>query len=138
VSSKRRQKPLGFVVIPYVEVVLEDLKKNSSQYNIKTIFSTKHTLRNSLMRTRPEIKLLQAANCIYNIPCECSRSYMGKTGRHYGYRSKNRGSTVERVLERNPNWSSMLMKKVTGYTGKMWKFYKLKLTTDTENLRNLP
>jgi hypothetical protein len=33
------------------------------------------------MKTRPERDLQQMAQCIYSIPCECGRSYIGKTGR---------------------------------------------------------
>jgi hypothetical protein len=33
------------------------------------------------MKTRPERDLLQTAQCIYIIPCECGRSYIGETGR---------------------------------------------------------
>jgi hypothetical protein len=33
------------------------------------------------MKTRPERDSLQTAQCIYIIPCECDRSYIGETGR---------------------------------------------------------
>jgi AraC-like DNA-binding protein len=33
------------------------------------------------MKTRPERDPLQTAQCIYIIPCECGRSYIGETGR---------------------------------------------------------
>jgi hypothetical protein len=42
-----------------------------NQYNIRTIFKTKHKLRSSLMKTRPERDLEQMAQCIYSISCEC-------------------------------------------------------------------
>jgi hypothetical protein len=33
------------------------------------------------MRTRPERDPQQTAQCVYSIPCECGRSYIGETGR---------------------------------------------------------
>jgi hypothetical protein len=47
-------KPLGSVYIPYVKDVPEKFKCIGSQYDIETIFRTKHILRSSQMRTRPE------------------------------------------------------------------------------------
>jgi hypothetical protein len=81
--KKEDKKPLGFVFIPYVKGVSEKFEWFSNQYNIKTIFKTEHISRNSLMRTTPERKLLQTVNCVYNIPCECSRSYVDETGRPF-------------------------------------------------------
>jgi hypothetical protein len=34
------------------------------------------------MITRPERDLQQTAQCMYSIPCEWGRSYIGETGRH--------------------------------------------------------
>jgi hypothetical protein len=48
------QKPLGSVYMPYVKGVSEKFKRIGNRYNIRTIFKTKHTLRSSLMKTRPE------------------------------------------------------------------------------------
>jgi hypothetical protein len=39
------------------------------------------TLRTSLVRTRPKRDPQQTAHCVYSIPCECGRCYIGKTGR---------------------------------------------------------
>jgi hypothetical protein len=69
------------VYIPYVKGVSEKFKCRGNQYNIRTVFKTKHTLKNSLMKTRPEKDPQQMAQCIYSIPCECGRSYIDETGR---------------------------------------------------------
>jgi hypothetical protein len=74
-------KPIGSVVIPYVKGISDKFKWIGNRYNIRTIFKTKHTLRNTLMRTRPMSDPQLTAHCIYNIPCECGRSYVGETGR---------------------------------------------------------
>jgi hypothetical protein len=61
--------------------VSEKFKRIGNQYNIGTVFKTKHTLRSSLARTRPERDPQQTAHCIYSISCECGRCYIGETGR---------------------------------------------------------
>jgi hypothetical protein len=75
------QKPLNSVYIPYVKGVSGKFKCIGNQYNIKTIFKTKHIFRSSLMKTRLERDPRQTAQCICSIPCECGRSYIGETGR---------------------------------------------------------
>jgi hypothetical protein len=44
-------KPIGSVVIPYVKGISDKFKRIENRYNIRTIFKTRHTLRNTLMRT---------------------------------------------------------------------------------------
>jgi hypothetical protein len=50
----KEDKPVGSVYVPYGEGVPEKFKRIRNQYYIRTIFETKHTLRSSLMKTRPE------------------------------------------------------------------------------------
>jgi hypothetical protein len=69
------------VYIPHVKSVSEKFKCIRNRYNIRTIFKIKHTLRSSLMKTRPERDPQQMAQCIYSIPCESGRRYIGETGR---------------------------------------------------------
>jgi hypothetical protein len=79
-EEEERKKPLRLAFIPYVKGISEKFKRIGNRY-IRTVFKTKHTLRSSLMRTRLERSPQQTANCIYSIPCECGRSYIGETGR---------------------------------------------------------
>jgi hypothetical protein len=50
------------------------------------------------MRTRPERDPQQTAQCIYNIPCECGRSYIGKTGRHLAVPLREHGHNLQQGL----------------------------------------
>jgi hypothetical protein len=59
----KKQKPMGSVYIPYVNGV-------SKKFKIRTIFKIKHTLRSSLMKTRPKRVPQQTAQYIYSISCE--------------------------------------------------------------------
>jgi predicted GIY-YIG superfamily endonuclease len=67
----------GLMSIPYIRDVSEKFECIAKRYNIKTVFKTSHTLRDSFMRTGP----VSAPNYIYCIPCKCGRSYNGETGR---------------------------------------------------------
>jgi hypothetical protein len=72
-------KPLGSLCIPYVKGVSEKFKHKRNRYNIRMIIRKKHTLRSSLIRTRPGRGPQQMAQCVYSIPCECGRSYISET-----------------------------------------------------------
>jgi hypothetical protein len=52
--------------------------------SIKTLFKTRQTPRSMLTRTRPYRKVQDMRQCIYSIPCECGRQYIGETGRPLG------------------------------------------------------
>jgi hypothetical protein len=70
--------PLGFAS--------ERHKCIANRYSIRTDFKTKHTLTNSVMRTRPIRTPKETANCVYCIPCEWGRSYVEDTGRPWAVR----------------------------------------------------
>jgi predicted GIY-YIG superfamily endonuclease len=96
------EKPLGSVYIPYVKGVSEKFKRTGNRYNIRTIFKTKHELRSSLMKTRPERDPQQTPRCVYSIPCECGRSYIGETGRPLAARlCEHRHYVREGLLEKS-------------------------------------
>jgi hypothetical protein len=83
-------KPIGSVVIPYVKGISDKFKRNGNLYNIRTIFKTKYTIRNPLMRTRHISVLHLTAHFIYNIPSECGRSYVVETGRLLSVKTSSR------------------------------------------------
>jgi predicted GIY-YIG superfamily endonuclease len=90
------------VYIPYVKGVSEKFKCIGNRYNIRTIFKTKHTLSSSRMKTRPERDQQQTAQCVYSIPCECGRSYIGETGRPLAVRlCEHRHNIKDGLLEKS-------------------------------------
>jgi hypothetical protein len=93
---RNKVKPIGSVVIPYVKGISDKFKRIGNRYNIRTNFRTKHTLRNTLMRTRPMSDPQLTAHCIYNIPCECGRSYVGETGRPLSVRINLKNSLLDK------------------------------------------
>jgi hypothetical protein len=59
------------VVIAYVKGISDKFKRIGNKYNIKTVFKTKHTLRDIFVRTKLHTKSQQQIkHCIYSIPCE--------------------------------------------------------------------
>jgi hypothetical protein len=82
--------------------VSQRFKLIGNQYNIRTIFKTQHTLRSSLMNTRPENDPQQMTQCVCNIPCECGRSCIGETGRSIAmWLHEHRHSLKEGLLEKS-------------------------------------
>jgi hypothetical protein len=71
----------GTVVIPYVKGIAEKFRRIGNRFQIRTIFKTKHTLRSTLMKTGPIRNAQQTKKCVYSIPCECGRCYIGETSR---------------------------------------------------------
>jgi hypothetical protein len=50
------------------------------------------------METRPERDAQQTAQCIYSIPCECGRSFIGETGRPLAVRLREQRHNLQQVL----------------------------------------
>jgi hypothetical protein len=122
------------VHIPYVKGVSEKFKHTGNRYNIRMIFKIKHTLRSSLMKTRLERHPQQVAQCIYSIPCECGRSYTGETGRLLAMLLReHRYDLKVGLLEK-----SKLAQHGYKEAGMKLGFWKLKITADIGNPRNLP
>jgi hypothetical protein len=71
---KKEGKPLSFISINYTRGVSERFKSTVNKYNIRTVFKTTHTLRNSHMRTRLKGSPQETVNCVCSIPCQCGRS----------------------------------------------------------------
>jgi hypothetical protein len=92
------EKPLGSVYIPYVKGVSQKFKRIGNLYNIRTIFKTKHKFMSSLMKTRQERHPQQTAGCVYSIPCECGRSYIGETRRPLAVRLREHKHNLKEGL----------------------------------------
>jgi hypothetical protein len=71
----------GTVITPYVRGTSEKFRRIGNCFNVRTIFKTKHTLRGTSMKTGPVRDAQQTKQCVYNIPCDCERCYIGETSR---------------------------------------------------------
>jgi hypothetical protein len=84
------------------------------------------------MKTSPARDPLQTAQCIYSIPCECGRSYIGRS---LAARLREYGHNLQ---QKKQNSTNMPMKRVIEKAGKLLGFWKLKVTVNIENARNRP
>jgi hypothetical protein len=92
----------GFISIKYIRDVSKKFKHIANRYNIRTVSKMRHTLKNSLMTMGPVMAPQETGNCIYSIPCECGRRYIGETGRPWAVRFREHRRNLEEVhLERS-------------------------------------
>ena len=78
-----QEKPIGSAIISYAPNISEKLRRIGNTYGIRTAFrSCTTTLRSILTKTKPPNQTQDSKNCIYNIPCECGKRYIGETCRH--------------------------------------------------------
>jgi hypothetical protein len=75
---EERRKPLSITLIPCVKGISENFRCIGDSYNFKTVFKTKHSLWDMLMRAEPARSPHQMENCICSIPCECGRNCIGE------------------------------------------------------------
>ncbi|KAJ8915965.1 hypothetical protein NQ315_016642 [Exocentrus adspersus] len=68
-------------VIPYIRGLSKKTRRIGNVYNVRTAFRTQDTLRANLIRVKPKNENQDTNNCIYEIPCECEKSYIGETKR---------------------------------------------------------
>ncbi|KAJ8919390.1 hypothetical protein NQ315_016483 [Exocentrus adspersus] len=72
----------------------KNLKKLGNNFNIRTAFKTNNTLRSILTHTKPINKEQNEKNCIYQIPCQCGKHYIGETSRPLDVRIKEHKNYV--------------------------------------------
>ena len=75
------KQPIVTTVIPYIKGIADKLRRIGNKYNVRTAFKSTETLREKLTKTKPFNETQSTMNCIYKIPCECERVYIGETGR---------------------------------------------------------
>jgi hypothetical protein len=73
-------KPDGTLIIPYIARLGEKISRIAKKINIRTVFTSKSTLRNKLVHFKPKSDT-PTKGVIYKIPCECGKVYIGETGR---------------------------------------------------------
>ena len=96
--NNREETPYGTVVIPYVKGLSESLRRSYGRYNFQTAMKPVSTLRNILVHPKDKRSMEDQCNVIYKIPCKsCKSSYIGQTGRNFGYRLKEHRQDVDRT-----------------------------------------
>jgi hypothetical protein len=72
------------------------MKRIGQRNNIRIVFNSKETLRSKLVNFKPKKGTESAKEVIYEIPCECGKSYIGETGRKLETRLKEHKASLWR------------------------------------------
>ena len=97
-----QEKPTGSAIIPYAPGISEKLRRIGNKYGIRTAFGSCTTLRNILTETRPPNQTQESKNCIYKIPCECGKRYIGETCRPVQTRvNERKRNTTNREIDKS-------------------------------------
>ena len=84
------------LTIPYIAGMSDKIKRIGNKFNVRTVFKTKDTLRSILTRTKPLNEEQNSKNCIYSIPCECGKYYIGETSRPLNVRIKEHQNLIKK------------------------------------------
>ena len=74
-----QEPPKATIVLPYVRGLSEDIRRECTKHNIRVALKPETTIRQSLVRVKDPVPKEQRTNVVYEVPCSCSRSYIGKT-----------------------------------------------------------
>ena len=76
------------VVLPFVKGVSEPFCPYLQQQGICAVFKSDMKLRSHLVQPKDTVNLAREDSMFYRIPCECSKIYVGETGRPMQERMK--------------------------------------------------
>lgn len=102
-KEKTATKPLATIKFPYLPVLGEKIKRLANKANLRVVFSPRETIRSTLVNFKPKSKPIKK-DVIYKIPCECSKSYIGETGRTLEIRLKEHQTSIKK---RDPDISKL-------------------------------
>jgi hypothetical protein len=71
----------GTVIILYVSGIPEKFRRNRNNFNVRSIFKTKHTLHGTLMKTRRARDAQQTNQCACTVSHVTGRCYIDQTSR---------------------------------------------------------
>jgi len=136
VRLKKEVLPLGFISIPYIRGDSEPFKRIAKKCNIRNIFKKRYAMRHSLIRTRPIRAPQQTANCVWSIPCESGRSYIGQTGRPWEVRIREHRQNWRAHMDR-PRLVQHSLKEIHRIAWKEAKILNIRIQY-IENIRTQP
>ena len=102
-QSQARQQPtlddVKTLYLPYVKGLSEQIEKAVRDLDIRMVFKSASTLRKQLVHVKPKQNPDTVKGVIHSIPCDCSKVYIGETGRTL----KDRGEHKRAVTNGNTN-----------------------------------
>ena len=82
--------------MPYVKKLNEAFARILKSHGIATANRPHRTLRNFVVHPKDKVRDEEKTELIYCVPCKnCSRSYVGETGRKFGPRIKEHKKEVD-------------------------------------------
>jgi predicted GIY-YIG superfamily endonuclease len=88
------------------------------------------------MKTGPVRDAQQTKQCVYSIPCDCDRCYIGETSRLLEVRIKEHKYNLMQGLLEKSNLDNMHTRKATKYVGMKQGSCRLSPAPLTGNTRN--
>ena len=86
-QRSEEQATQASVTIPYIHGLSQSIRRVLSSLTIKVTFCPLQTLRQELVHPKDPIPEWQRKGVVYSVPCnECSRAYIGQTGRSLDHR----------------------------------------------------
>ena len=80
-NKEPREEFKSTAVLPYIKGVSEVLRRCLQQQGVRTVFKSDTTLRSHLVRPKDILEPTKQDGVVYKIPGECSKVYIGVTGR---------------------------------------------------------
>jgi hypothetical protein len=127
----------GTVIFPYVKDISEKFRHIGNCFNLRTIFKTKHIIRETLLKTGLLRDAQRTKQGVYSIPCDCGRCYISETSRPLEVSIKEHKYNLTQGLPEKSKLAKMHM-KATKYVGVKRRSCRLSPTSHTGNTRNEP
>ena len=97
-TEKSSTPSIGQVNLPYVAGLSESFARLLKRHGVQSAMKPYNTLRQNLVHPKDKRPITDNAGVIYQIPCQqCPKSYIGETGRCFGFRLKEHKDEVEKV-----------------------------------------
>ena len=71
--------PKATIAITYIAGVSKEIRRVCSRHDVKVAFRASRTLCSLLTRVKDLLLVGKQSMVVYQIPCSCSRGYIGKT-----------------------------------------------------------
>ncbi len=101
-QDSTKEKPKGFVVVPYVSGLSEQYKRIMASVGIQVYFKGASTLKSLLCSPKDKDPKDKMQDVIYCINCnDCDEKYVGETGRTLGERYKDHIKSSQSAIYRH-------------------------------------
>ncbi len=102
IQHKEAKDLTNMVAIPYVAGLFDDLKKELGKHGIRAVAKPDNSLKMSVFsHIKDKTPILQQANVVYEVPCQCQKRYCGRTRQRVGRRMDQHDYHITKKGEQN-------------------------------------